>query len=150
MGVWSGADRAFLASEEIVSYEEDGWVMSGSRHRRMEAVRSPAPYTPAPSPLSPSALFRLHLPLLSSYVIKNHNSRLRKENQIYSADEKRALAMFRCGAGLLLAMSYTRLCSKEERVKRENKILGQFREMVSDKLNKPRKGPNMPPPEGGE
>ena len=52
--------------------------------------------------------------------------RLRKENQIYSADEKRALAMF----------------SKEERVKRENKILGQFREMVQDKLNKPRKGPN--------
>ena len=46
--------------------------------------------------------------------------RLRKENQIYSADEKRALAMF----------------SKEERVKRENKILGQFREMVSDKLSK--------------
>merc|ERR1712025_1053155 len=73
-----------LTSEEIVSYENDGWVMSGSRHRRMEAVR------------------------------------LRKENQIYSADEKRALAMF----------------SKEERVKRENKILGQFREMVSDKLSK--------------
>jgi len=73
-----------LTSEEIVSYENDGWVMSGSRHRRMEAVR------------------------------------LRKENQIYSADEKRALAMF----------------SKEERVKRENKILGQFREMVHEKLKK--------------
>ena len=73
-----------LTSNEITSFEEDGWVMSGSRHRRMEAVR------------------------------------LRKENQIYSADEKRALAMF----------------SKEERVKRENKILGQFREMVSDKLSK--------------
>ena len=73
-----------LTSDEITTYEEDGWVMSGSRHRRMEAVR------------------------------------LRKENQIYSADEKRALAMF----------------SKEERVKRENKILGQFREMVSDKLSK--------------
>ena len=55
--------------------------------------------------------------------------RLRKENQIYSADAKRALAMF----------------SKEERVKRENKILGQFREMVQDKLNKPRKGPNNKP-----
>jgi len=82
-----------LTSDEITAYEEDGWVMSGSRHRRMEAVR------------------------------------LRKENQIYSADEKRALAMF----------------SKEERVKRENKILGQFREMVSDKLNKPRKGPNNKP-----
>jgi len=73
-----------LTSDEIVRYEVDGWVMSGSRHRRMEAVR------------------------------------LRKENQIYSADEKRALAMF----------------SKEERDKRENKILGQFREMVQDKLKK--------------
>jgi len=71
-----------LTSEEITQYEDDGWVMSGSRHRRMEAVR------------------------------------LRKENQIYSADEKRALAMF----------------SKEERQKRENKILGQFREMVHEKL----------------
>lgn len=45
--------------------------------------------------------------------------RLRKENQIYSADEKRALAMF----------------SKEERQKRENKILTQFKEMVSSKLS---------------
>jgi hypothetical protein len=73
-----------LTSNEITKYEDEGWVMSGSRHRRMEAVR------------------------------------LRKENQIYSADEKRALATF----------------SKEERQKRENKILGQFREMVHDKLNK--------------
>jgi len=81
-----------LTSGEIEDYEKDGWVMSGSRHRRMEAVR------------------------------------LRKENQIYSADEKRALAMF----------------SKEERQKRENKILGQFRDMVQDKLKKPRQGPQMP------
>jgi len=73
-----------LTSDEISKYEDDGWVMSGSRHRRMEAVR------------------------------------LRKENQIYSADEKRALAMF----------------SKEERVKKENKILGQFRGMIQEKLNK--------------
>ncbi|KAG8144575.1 hypothetical protein E2320_013059 [Naja naja] len=47
-----------LTSEEIASFEKSGYVMSGSRHRRMEAVR------------------------------------LRKENQIYSADEKRALASF--------------------------------------------------------
>jgi len=73
-----------LTSDEIVRYEDEGWVMSGSRHRRMEAVR------------------------------------LRKENQIYSADEKRALAMF----------------SKEERQKRENKILGEFRDMVQEKLKK--------------
>lgn len=71
-----------LTSTEIESFESVGYVMSGSRHRRMEAVR------------------------------------IRKENQIYSADEKRALAMF----------------SKEERLKRENRILGQFREMVNSKL----------------
>lgn len=73
-----------LTSDEISKYEDEGWVMSGSRHRRMEAVR------------------------------------LRKENQIYSADEKRALAMY----------------SEEERKKREAKILGQYREMVREKLKK--------------
>lgn len=73
-----------LTSDEIKEFEEVGYVMSGSRHRRMEAVR------------------------------------LRKENQIYSADEKRALAMF----------------SKEERQKRENKILTQFRDIVHNRLNK--------------
>lgn len=67
-----------LTSNEIASFEISGYVMSGSRHRRMEAVR------------------------------------LRKENQIYSADEKRALASF----------------NQEERRKRENKILSSFREMV--------------------
>ncbi|XP_059047794.1 NKAP family protein CG6066-like isoform X1 [Achroia grisella] len=67
-----------LTSDEIASYEAVGYVMSGSRHRRMEAVR------------------------------------IRKENQIYSADEKRALAAF----------------SKEERAKRENAILSQFRDVL--------------------
>lgn len=71
-----------LTSDEIERFESVGYVMSGSRHRRMEAVR------------------------------------IRKENQIYSADEKRALAMF----------------SKEERQKRENKILSQFKDMVNSKL----------------
>ncbi|XP_038145484.1 NF-kappa-B-activating protein [Cyprinodon tularosa] len=67
-----------LTSNEIANFEKSGYVMSGSRHRRMEAVR------------------------------------LRKENQIYSADEKRALASF----------------NQEERRKRESKILSSFREMV--------------------
>ena len=44
--------------------------------------------------------------------------RLRKENQIYSADEKRALASF----------------NHEERSKRESKILSQLREMVRKKM----------------
>ncbi|UXI20447.1 striatin [Sarcoptes scabiei] len=70
-----------LTSDQIASFEEVGYVMSGSRHRRMEAVR------------------------------------IRKENQIYSADEKRALAMF----------------NKEERSKREAKILTQFKKMIQSK-----------------
>ena len=41
-----------LTSNEITTFEDSGYVMSGSRHRRMEAVR------------------------------------IRKENQIYSADDK--------------------------------------------------------------
>ncbi|KAK2489877.1 hypothetical protein MC885_007406 [Smutsia gigantea] len=71
-----------LTSEEIASFECAGYVMSGSRHRRMEAVR------------------------------------LRKESQIYSADEKRALASF----------------NQEERRKRESKILASFREIVYRKI----------------
>ena len=43
--------------------------------------------------------------------------RLRKENQVYSADEKRALARF----------------NHEERTKRESKILTQFRTLVHKK-----------------
>lgn len=40
--------------------------------------------------------------------------RIRKENQIYSADERRALIMF----------------NNEQRMKRENKIIGDFRDLV--------------------
>ncbi len=47
-----------LTSDQIEKYEQLGYVMSGSRHSRMNAVR------------------------------------IRKENQIYSAEEKAALAMF--------------------------------------------------------
>jgi len=73
-----------LTSGEISQFEDVGFVMSGSRHRRMEAVR------------------------------------LRKENQIYSADEKRALASF----------------NKLERDKREARILSSFKELVQTKLAK--------------
>lgn len=72
-----------LTPDEIAQFEDVGYVMSGSRHRRMEAVR------------------------------------LRKENQIYSADEKRALQMF----------------NKDERAKRETKILSQFKDMVKSKTS---------------
>ncbi len=70
-----------LTSDEIASYEKDGYVMSGSRHRRMEAVR------------------------------------LRKENQIYSADERRAMVMF----------------NMDQRQKKETKMLGEFRDLIAAK-----------------
>lgn len=71
-----------LTSEEIEKFEQVGYVMSGSRHHRMEAVR------------------------------------LRKENQIYSADEKRALESF----------------NHTERAKREAKLQAQFKALVKKKL----------------
>ena len=71
-----------MSAEEIEAYEQVGYVMSGSRHKRMNAVR------------------------------------LRKENQIYSAEEKRALAMF----------------NYEEKQKRESQILADFRSLVQNKL----------------
>lgn len=70
-----------LTSEEIKQFEDCGYVMSGSRHRRMEAVR------------------------------------LRKENQVYSADEKRALATF----------------NREARDKKEGQLMTQFRELIHSK-----------------
>ncbi|CAK9139802.1 unnamed protein product [Ilex paraguariensis] len=47
-----------LSADEILKFESLGYVMSGSRHQRMNAIR------------------------------------IRKENQAYSAEDKRALAMF--------------------------------------------------------
>ena len=71
-----------LSAEEIESFESMGYVMSGSRHKRMNAVR------------------------------------VRKENQIYSAEEKRALQMF----------------NYEEKQKREAQILADFRSLVQNKI----------------
>jgi len=73
-----------LTSDEIEQYEDLGYVMSGSRHRRMEAVR------------------------------------IRKENQIYSADDKRALESF----------------SQEIRSNKEKAIMAQFQSIVDAKLKK--------------
>ncbi|KAJ3338225.1 hypothetical protein HDU93_009814, partial [Gonapodya sp. JEL0774] len=66
-----------LTSEEISAYEGVGYVMSGSRHRRMNAVR------------------------------------LRKENQVISAEERRAMLQF----------------NQEEKMKKENKIIAEFRDV---------------------
>jgi len=70
------------SSTDIDSYEKSGYVMSGSRHARMNAVR------------------------------------IRKENQIYSAEEQRALA----------------LITLEENQQKEQVLLQDFREMLQDKL----------------
>ena len=67
--------------EQIAGLEESGFVMSGSRHKRMNAVR------------------------------------MRKENQVYSAEEKRALALF----------------NYEQQQQREAEIMAKFRDMVGTK-----------------
>jgi uncharacterized protein YaiL (DUF2058 family) len=71
-----------LQPDEIESFEKAGYVMSGSRHHRMNAVR------------------------------------LRKENQVISAEEKRALVTM----------------NKEESIKKENQIIANFKEMLSEKF----------------
>jgi hypothetical protein len=78
-----------LTSGEIESFESVGYVMSGSRHRRMNAVR------------------------------------MRKENQVISAEEKRGILKMQ----------------KEEKEKREGMIISGFKEMLEDKLKVKGKGP---------
>lgn len=67
-----------LSADEIQKFENLGYVMSGSRHQRMNAIR------------------------------------IRKENQVYSAEDKRALAMF----------------NYEEKSKREHKVMADLQRLV--------------------
>lgn len=67
-----------LSADEIQRFENLGYVMSGSRHQRMNAIR------------------------------------IRKENQVYSAEDKRALAMF----------------NYEEKSKREHKVMADLQRLV--------------------
>lgn len=71
-----------LTSDEIASYESVGYVMSGSRHRRMNAVR------------------------------------MRKENQVISAEEKRGILKLQ----------------REERERREAILREEFKELVEENL----------------
>lgn len=71
-----------LSSNEIASFEQVGYVMSGSRHRRMNAVR------------------------------------MRKENQVISAEEKRGILKLQ----------------QEERQRRESILREEFQALVDEKL----------------
>ncbi|KAK1221997.1 hypothetical protein PQX77_015176 [Marasmius sp. AFHP31] len=71
-----------LTSDEIADYETVGYVMSGSRHRRMNAVR------------------------------------MRKENQVISAEERRGILKLQ----------------KEERERREAILREEFQELVKESL----------------
>lgn len=71
-----------LTSDQIAQYETVGYVMSGSRHKRMNAVR------------------------------------MRKENQVISAEEKRSILKLQ----------------KEEKERREAILREEFNEMVNEKL----------------
>jgi len=80
-----------MTSEEIAKFEGQGWVMSGVRHKKMNAVR------------------------------------LKKESQIYSIEEKRALAM----------------ANIEEKINKENKVIADFREILHNKLGRKANLPNL-------
>ncbi|CAL8469334.1 g8875 [Coccomyxa elongata] len=71
-----------LTADQISKYEDLGYVMSGSRHSRMNAIR------------------------------------IRKENQVYTAEEKAALAMY----------------NFEENKKKEQKILADMQQLVKSTL----------------
>lgn len=81
-----------LSAEEIQKFEGLGYVMSGSRHQRMNAIR------------------------------------IRKENQVYSAEDKRALAMF----------------NYEEKAKREHKVMADLQRLVQRHIGQD-VGPNHDP-----
>lgn len=68
-----------LTAEEIESFESLGYVMSGSRHRRMNAVR------------------------------------IKKENQVYTAEEQRALATY----------------TLDERASKEVELIKDLKELLS-------------------
>jgi len=71
-----------LTSDEIAKYEDVGYVMSGSRHRRMNAVR------------------------------------MRKENQVISAEEKRGILKLQ----------------REERERKEAILRDEFTQLVNERL----------------
>ncbi|KAI8087847.1 ras-induced vulval development antagonist-domain-containing protein [Gilbertella persicaria] len=73
-----------LSGDQIADFERAGYVMSGSRHQRMNAVR------------------------------------LRKENQVISAEEKRLVLQH----------------AQEQKIKRENEIISGFREVLNEKFKK--------------
>jgi hypothetical protein len=77
-----------LSADEISKFEDLGYVMSGSRHSRMNAIL------------------------------------IRKENQVYSAEEKAALAMI----------------NYEEKAQREAKVMESLRSLVEKHV------PSAPPP----
>ncbi|XP_019180645.1 PREDICTED: NF-kappa-B-activating protein-like [Ipomoea nil] len=81
-----------LSAEEISKFESLGYVMSGSRHQRMNVIR------------------------------------IRKENQVYSAEDKRALAMF----------------NYEEKAKREQKVMPDLQRLMQRHIG-PDVGPSHDP-----
>lgn len=94
---WSG--------EEIDSLEQQGYVMSGSRHKKMNAVR-----------LRKENQVRFLSVCLANARLYGHHCVY--VGQVYSAEEKRALAMI----------------TFEEKQQKDNKIVGEFRAMLQKKL----------------
>jgi hypothetical protein len=125
-----------LSSDEIEKFETLGYVMSGSRHKRY-AQRDENLFVI--SALQSAFQRARGLIIVNSFYFDNDRMnavRIRKENQVYSAEEKRALALF----------------NYEEKAKRENKILAEFRDMIAVKFGtiNPSGSGGIKPPSGDE
>ena len=91
----------------LQSYEDMGYIMSGSRHRRMNAVRI----------RKENQVLLMLFALTSTVIISGYTRAHSGVLQVYSAEEKRALTLF----------------NYEEKAKRENKILSDFQTLLQTK-----------------
>lgn len=126
-----------LSADQISHFEDLGYVMSGSRHSRMNAIR----IRWAIATLKQQAAFQCGADicvLAFTWFVLHSDADLcypRKENQIYSAEEKAALAMY----------------NFEENKRKEQKILGDMQKLVQSTLGvdegeyEEPAGPDMPP-----
>ena len=108
-----------LTADQISKYEDLGYVMSGSRHSRMNAIRiRKENQVPASCPYMRAA-FQKACYLVSHIVLHCYYTEIVSiALQVYTAEEKAALAMY----------------NFEENKKKEQKILADMQHLVKSTL----------------
>ena len=121
-----------MTADQIAKYEDLGYVMSGSRHSRMNAIRirkenqvCPAPWCLTCSTLGLCQPCAMQSGLLELMAVAAHINRSVHSSgaytaclQVYTAEEKAALAMY----------------NFEENKKKEEKIIGDMQQLVQNTL----------------